>query len=230
MKLSLVPISDNTKTVTAIVRERIRAAILSGELIAGSRLDQSQIAANLQVSLVPVREALKALDSEGFVRIIPRRGAFVADVSTKDIEDLYMARQMLEGDAAAHAVTYLTDVHLTTLQTLMQQMADELARHDYMAFMISNQRFHFTIYTALDNPYLTNMITTLWDLAERYRYQYVLLHERGAVIQAEHQLILEACQARDAVKLRRSIVEHMQRTLDDIKSDINAIHPQNAKL
>lgn len=223
MKPSLVPISDNTKTVTAIVRERIRAAILSGELVAGSRLDQAQIAGDLQVSLVPVREALKALDTEGFVRIIPRRGAFVADVSTKDIEDLYLARQLLEGDTAAQAVTHLTTAHLATLQMLMQQMSDELVAHDYLTFMVSNRHFHFTIYTALDNTYLTNMITTLWDLAERYRYQYVLLHERGMVIQAEHQLILDACHERDATKLREAIVVHMQRTLDDIKTDINEI-------
>src|SRR5258708_17261106 len=90
MKSSIIPIEDNKKTITAIVRERIREAILSGELPAGSRLDQAQLANDLQVSLVPVREALKALDAEGFVKIIPRRGAFVAGTSTNDIEDMYL--------------------------------------------------------------------------------------------------------------------------------------------
>ncbi len=219
MKSRLDSQEDTPQTVTARVRERIRAAILSGELPAGSRLDQAQLAADLHVSLVPVREALKTMDSEGFIKIIPRRGAFVADISAKDVEDLYAARQLLEGQTAAQAVTSLTDSHLATLHALMQQMISELDRHDYPAFMISNRQFHFTIYTACDNPYLTNMITTLWDMAERYRFQYVLRHERGQVIQSEHQVILDACRARNAAHLRDAITHHLQRTLDEIKTD-----------
>ncbi len=71
------PIEDTKKTVTAIVQERVRQAILDGLLTAGSRIDQNQLASDLNVSLVPVREALKMLEGEGFVQIIPRRGAFV---------------------------------------------------------------------------------------------------------------------------------------------------------
>src|SRR5258708_1996652 len=116
MKSSIVPIEDNKKTIAAIVRERIREAILSGELVPGSRLDQAQLAADLEVSLVPVREALKALDAEGFVKIVPRRGAFVADTSIKDIDDLYLSREILEGQTAFNAAEHLTDSNLKTLE------------------------------------------------------------------------------------------------------------------
>jgi DNA-binding GntR family transcriptional regulator len=216
MKSSIVPIEDNKKTVTAIVRERIREAILSGELPAGSRLDQAQLASDLQVSLVPIREALKALDAEGFVKIIPRRGAFVADASTKDIEDLYFSRKILEGQTAYHAVEYLTEENLKTLQNLIRDMTAELDRRDYLAFMTSNREFHFTIYNALGNQYLSNMIMTLWDLAERYRFQYLFVKDHGAVIQAEHQEIFEACRARNQGRLQQAIVNHMQRTLESV--------------
>ncbi len=217
MKSSIIPIEDNKKTITAIVRERIREAILSGELPAGSRLDQAQLANDLQVSLVPVREALKALDAEGFVKIIPRRGAFVADASTKDIEDLYFARQTLEGDTAFNAANHLSEDNLDTLQILIKKMTAELQQHDYVAFMSSNRQFHFTIYSAVNNQYLLNMITALWDLAERYRFQYIFVEDHGAVIQDEHQKIFEACVERDQDKLREAIVNHMQRTLEAIK-------------
>jgi DNA-binding GntR family transcriptional regulator len=218
MKSSIVPIEDNKKTISAIVRERIREAILSGELPAGSRLDQAQLALDLEVSLVPVREALKALDAEGFVKIVPRRGAFVADTSTKDIDDLYLARELLEGQTAYQAATRLTNSHLDTLGMLLRQMGVELESQDYLAFMTSNRQFHFTIYNALENQYLTNMIATLWDLAERYRFQYLFLRDQGGTIEAEHQVIYDACRAHAPRQLQDSIVEHMQRTVREVKA------------
>src|SRR5258708_6915920 len=142
MKSNLVPIEDNKKTIAAIVRERIREAILSGELAAGSRLDQVQLASDLEVSIIPIREALKALDAEGFVKIIPRRGAFVAHTSTKDMDDLYFTRQILEGQAAHHAAARLTDQHNKTLEGLLKDMDNEFADHNYNLFMQSNREFH----------------------------------------------------------------------------------------
>src|SRR5216684_3509714 len=98
--------------MTAIVQERIREAILSGELRAGARIDQVRLAEQLDVSLVPIREALKKLDAEGFVQIIPRRGAFVTETSTHDMQELYLAREILEGEAAYHAAEKLSDAEL----------------------------------------------------------------------------------------------------------------------
>ena len=77
-----------------MVAERIRDAILSSELTPGSRVDQVRLAKILDVSLVPVREALKMLEGQGFIKIIPRRGAFVTSVSIRDLEDLYFTRQI----------------------------------------------------------------------------------------------------------------------------------------
>src|SRR6266542_377987 len=116
------PIEENKKTIAAMVQDRIRDAILNGKLPAGSRLDQNQIANDLNVSLVPVREALKKLEGEGFVQIIPRRGAFVAESSLEDMEDLYFARGMLEGQAAYHAAKNLTDADLAKLDQLFHIM------------------------------------------------------------------------------------------------------------
>lgn len=218
MKSSIIPIEDNKKTVSAIARERIRSAILSGELPAGSRLDQAQLAVDLQVSLAPIREALKTLDAEGFVKIIPRRGAFVAHTSTKDMDDLYFTRQILEGRASYHAATRLTDEDITTLEWLFNDMNHQLETHSFIAFMASNREFHFTIYKALDNEVLINMIASSWDLSDRYRYQYLLIRDQGVTIQKEHQVILEACRERNAQKLESAIIIHMQRTLESLKS------------
>ncbi len=212
------PIEDTKKTVTAIVQERVRQAILDGLLLAGSRIDQNQLANDLNVSLVPVREALKMLEGEGFVQIIPRRGAFVTEASMDDMRDLYFTRQILEGQAAYHAATHITDDHVAKLNRLYDEMGVALAAHDYHGFMDFNRQFHFVIYDAIGSRYLSNIIISLWDLAERYRYRYVFLKDQGAAIQKEHRIIIDSCQARDPKALRDIVIEHMQRTLEGIQT------------
>lgn len=216
----LKPIGDNEKTVSAIVQERIREAILSNVLPAGSRIDQSGLAADLNVSLVPVREALKALEAEGFVQIVPRRGAFVTKTSLDDMEDLYFAREVLEGGAAYHAAPKLTDKDLALLDDLMGKMAQTLDEHNFNRFSEYNRQFHFAIYAAAGSEHLMGAITNLWELAERYRYRYLFIKERGATIQQEHERIREACHARNPTRLRDAIIDHMRHTLLGIKANL----------
>jgi DNA-binding GntR family transcriptional regulator len=214
----LQPIEDTKKTVTAIVQERVRQAILEGVLTAGSRIDQNQLANDLNVSLVPVREALKMLEGEGFVQIIPRRGAFVTEASMDDMHDLYFTRQILEGQAAYHAAPHITDEHIEQLNRLYDDIGTALDNHDYHNFMVFNRRFHFVIYDAAGSRYLSNIIAGLYDLAERYRYRYVFIKDQGDAIQREHRTIIEACRAHDPKALRDAVIDHMQRTLDGIQS------------
>jgi DNA-binding GntR family transcriptional regulator len=212
------PIEDNKKTISNIAQDRIREAILNGLLPPGRRIDQNQLARDLDTSLVPVREALKKLEGEGFVQIIPRRGAFVTNTSIKDMEDLYFARGILEGQAGYHAAPNLTASDLEQLDGLHQKIGVSLDAHDYGEFTHLNRRFHFLIYDAAKSKYLSNMIAGLWDLAERYRYRYVFFKDQGAVIQAEHRAILDACHAHDSKALREAIVFHMNQTLNGIRS------------
>lgn len=212
------PIEDNSKTIAYLTQDRIRSAILEGILTAGTRIDQNQLAKDLNVSLVPVREALKKLESEGFVQIIPRRGAFVTNTSIKDMEDLYFARSILEGQAGYHAAPKLSESQLRQLDYLHQRMGEALEQHDYAEFTHLNREFHFIIYDAAGSSYVSNMIASLWDLAERYRYRYVFFRDQTAVIQAEHKAILEACHAHDAKTLREAIIYHMNQTLHGIRT------------
>ena len=219
------PIEESKRTIAAIVHDRIRDAILDGHLAAGSRIDQGQLAEALNVSLVPVREALKKLEAEGFVQIFPRRGAFVTRTSLSDMDDLYFARKLLEGQAAYHAAENLSEEAITELTALMPQMTGALEKHDFVKFMECNHRFHFVIYEAAGSRYLTNMITSLWELAERYRYRYVLLRDQGPIIQAEHQAILEACIAHNKERLRDAVTHHMQQTLIGVRAYLVARLP-----
>ena len=214
------PIEDSKKTVTSMVQERVRQAILDGVLEAGSRIDQNQLAIDLNVSLVPVREALKKLEGEGFVQIVPRRGAFVTTASVEDMEDLYFTRQILEGQAAYHAAPRMTTEQIDKLENLMRKMDIALNHHDFDSFMRLNREFHFVIYDASGSRYLSNIIASLWELSERYRYRYMFIKDQGASIQQEHQAITQACRAHDSKLLRDAILHHMQQTLTGIRGYI----------
>jgi DNA-binding GntR family transcriptional regulator len=218
MKPRLPAITDSMKTVSGIAQERIRDAILRGTLLPGSRIDQNQLAQELNTSLIPVREALKKLESEGFVQIIPRRGAFVVDISLTDLEHLYHARQIIEGQAAYLAAPRLNDSDLTQLADIALQLQKALNRDDYEKFTRLNQAFHFVIYNAAGNKYLVEMISGLWELAERYRYRYQFVKGQHDLINAEHQAILEAAQNHDAERLQMMIEQHIQQTLKGVRS------------
>jgi DNA-binding GntR family transcriptional regulator len=212
------PIEDMNKTVSSMAQERIRAAILDGILPPGTRIDQNQLAKDLNTSLVPVREALKKLEGEGFVQIIPRRGAFVTDTSIKDMEDLYFARSILEGQAGYHGAANITQEKLDQLDMLYNKVGLALESHDFGEFTNLNRHFHFIIYDSAGSTYLSGMIASLWDLAERYRYRYVFFKDQAEVIQAEHKKILDACHAHDPKALREAIIYHMNQTLGGIRS------------
>lgn len=218
------PIEDSKKTIAALVEERIQQAILEGVLPPGTRIDQNKLAADLNVSIVPVREALKKLEAEGFVRINPRRGAFVTETSVENMEDLYFARAIMEGEAAFHAAKKLTADDLKTLVRLHDEMNHALETHDYERFSTANHAFHFVIYSAAGSIYLSNAIATLWDLAVRYRFRYLMLKDQTEVIRQEHLTILDACRAHDAERLREAIVAHMYRTMQGIKAYIVSAH------
>jgi len=197
----------------------------SSDLAPGSRIDQVELAEQLDVSLVPIREALKKLEAEGFVKILPRRGAFVTNTSVDDMEDLYLAREVLEGETAFRAAPKLSDHDLQLLKDLIPRMDAALQAQDFALFMQLNREFHFMIYDAANSRYLHKTITSLWDLAERYRYRYMFLRDQGEAISQEHWAILEACMARDGDRLRSAIVYHMRQTLEGIKHYL-----QNAQL
>ncbi|MCU0513584.1 MAG: GntR family transcriptional regulator [Anaerolineae bacterium] len=206
------------KTISGIAQERIREAILRGDLLPGSRIDQNQLAQELNTSLIPVREALKKLESEGFVQIIPRRGAFVVDISLADLEHLYHARQIIEGQVAYLAAAHLNENDLARLAELAQQLRQALERDDYDEFTRLNHTFHFIIYNAAGNKYLAEMIAGLWELAERYRFRYQFVQGQHDLINAEHQAILEAAQNHDAPRLQRMIEQHIQQTLVGLRA------------
>lgn len=206
----LAPIEDSRKTLSAQVHERIRDAILRRMLKPGARIDQNQLADNLGVSIVPVREALKRLEVEGLVSIVPRRGAFVTEISLAHLDDLYYVRALIEGEAVFQAVPRLRSDDFTVMGAMIEQMQAMTDANDVTGYITLNRKFHTHIYGALNNQHLMQIIQNLLDRSELYRYRYMYTTRDVAVVHQEHRAILDACLRRDPAAARDAAIQHIQ--------------------
>jgi len=211
------------KTLSAQVQESIREAILSRRLPSGQRIDQTKLAADLNVSLVPVREALKSLEAEGLVCIIPRRGAFVTEVSLEGLEELYQTRQIIEGEAVYHAVALLKPADIEALYALETAMRQATDAEDLQTFMNLNRQFHMTIYDALGNQTLQQIISGLWEKSELYRYRYMFVARSCDAVHEEHLALVQACESGDAARAKQIAVEHIQHTCRGLRQELEQV-------
>lgn len=222
MDYSIKPLDLPKSTLANQVRERIREAILNRVLPPGKRIDQNKLAEDLSVSLVPVREALKSLEAEGLISIIPRRGAYVTEISQEHLDDLYFCRQLIEGEAVYHAVPHLTEDDFAHLHALMEQMQAATQAGDLHHFMQLNRSFHMRIYQAIGNQHLLQTIQSLWERSELYRYRYMFVAHNAAQVHAEHAELVAALEQRDAARAREIAKRHIHNTQLGLHQQIEA--------
>lgn len=210
------------KTLSRMVQDAIREDILSGKFPPGARIDQNQLAAQLGVSLIPVREGLRQLEAEGLVRVEPRRGVFVAERSADEVREISLIRERLEELATQLAVPKLTDADFVKLDGCMQQMARAITLDDLPQFLALNREFHFIIYSASQQDLLVQMIASLWDRFRLYRQRAAYITENAQRSYDEHQEILAALRARDVLTVGALMREHVRRSAATIANRIDA--------
>jgi DNA-binding GntR family transcriptional regulator len=213
---SFSPIEDSRRTLAAQVQDRIRDAILKQTLQPGARIDQNKLAEQLKVSMAPLREALKDLEAEGLVTIYPRRGAFVTEMSADDLDKLYFARAMIEGETIYHAVPMLHEKDLTRLEEYVAGMRRATLQEDLSTYIMLNRQFHLDIYNPLDNPHILQVIQNLWKRSELYRYHLMAATHDTERVHREHEAILEACRQRDQMAAREMAILHIRHTQEEL--------------
>lgn len=210
-------------TTTYYVMDAIREGIMAGRYPLGARLDQKAIADEFGVSLVPVREGLRLLEAEGFVKIYPRRGVFVIDASIDGLQELYRIRQVLEELATQLAVPNFSTETLQQLGDIIAQMEQATHSQDFAQLFELNYRFHFTIYEAANQPLLLEILTSLWNRSSIYRRLYTYLPERAPQALIEHKQILAACQAGDAGAAGQAVRYNVQQTVKGILTKLTKL-------
>ena len=185
-------------TLREKILEHIRDAIISGSLKAGSRVSEPELADRYGISRTPIREAFRQLESEGYLTVIPRRGAVVSEFSQKDVEDFYAIKSILEGYAARQACNRLTDRELDKLQANNVRLSELAEQNDIKTFFRIHNDFHDMFIKAADNEKLRELITGVETRFQRLRFMSLSLPGRMKISVQEHGKIIEAFRRRDA--------------------------------
>jgi DNA-binding GntR family transcriptional regulator len=194
--------------------EWLRRLIVAGELRPGQRVNQEDLAERIGLSVAPVREALRALEQEGQVTYLPRRGYFVTELRIGDLREIYGLRQVLEERAVREALPTLDDDALERIRRAAADCVDAAQAGDVAAELAANRRFHFGMFESPAQPHTMRVIRTLWDSTEAYRALYYNSpDERRRSIDA-HDRIVEAIEARDADRLVAELNAHRARALE----------------
>lgn len=211
MSKPLVPVKlDNYKPLREIVFEAIREAIINGDLKQGERLMETQLAEQMGVSRTPVREAIRKLELEGFVVMIPRKGAYVAGLSLKDIVDVFEIRGALEALAGSLAAERMTDDELEELERLLVRIGECAERNDVEQFVELDTQFHDILFQASRNARLSQMINNLRDQIQRFRTTSLAYPGRLKYAFDEHKKIVEALSERDSELVAALAKEHIE--------------------
>jgi DNA-binding GntR family transcriptional regulator len=194
------------------VAELLRQRIFSRELAPGSWIDELKLAEEYGISRTPLREALKVLATEGLVTMKVRRGAYVTELSEKDLVDVFHLLALLESDAASCAATLASEAQLEELKALHAQLEASTGRRD--EFFAVNERFHMRLLQIADNRWRDQMVGDLRKVMKLNRAQSLLKSGRIAESLQEHRDLLAALLARDPVKAARAMRRHMGRGLE----------------
>ena len=192
-----------------IVFHTLRQAILMGDLEPGERLLEVSLAEKLGVSRTPVREAIRKLELEGLVLMMPRRGAEVAKISEKNLRDVLEVRRGLEELSMELAVLRMEDDKLAELEDVNAAFEKKLSGTDLTAIAEADERFHMVIYEATGNERLVQVINNIKDQMYRYRLEYIKDKEKRKGLFAEHQQIIETLKAKDVPRAKLAIKEHI---------------------
>jgi DNA-binding GntR family transcriptional regulator len=193
------------------VAEQIRARILSGEFAPGARIRQEELASQFGTSRIPVREALRHLESDGLVVIVPNSGVWIAKVDVEKCVEMWKIRERIEPLALAESIPYLTD---EDIQGLEETSAAIENTQDVDVFLKLDRQLHLASYRTAAMPTLVPMIERIWNTTQHYRRAYTVLlgPERFWIIQCEHRLLVEAIKRRDAEEAERVLHGHIRRT------------------
>lgn len=198
------------KPLRELVFEALREAIISGKLKPGQRLMEVQVAEALGVSRTPVREAIRMLELEGFVIMMPRKGAYVSDISIKDIASVFEIRRALEGLAAELAAERASPEHLERLERLLVELADCVEREDVNRFVELDTEFHETVYEASRNERLAPILSLLREQIQRFRTRTLSNPGRMRIAYDEHRALVEALADHDAERARQLASDHIE--------------------
>ncbi|GAA2848101.1 GntR family transcriptional regulator [Nonomuraea rubra] len=209
-------------TAQQFVLGELRRAITTGRLRPGTPIRQDALAEELQVSRVPLREALKTLEGEGLVTYKPHKGYCVAMLSLDDLREVYRIRELLEEEAVRAAVARLTDDDLRRIEAAQEEVERAAAAGDVAAMATANRTFHMTLFECAAMPRLARLIRTLWDTTDAYRSMYYGDAGNRERVVKEHRAALDALRRRSADEAVTTLNVHRDHAVAELEPLLDA--------
>lgn len=211
---------DGYRTLAQKAFSALHEGILSGRIGPGERLRIEELARELGMSPMPIREAVRQLDAAGLVENVPHRGARVTGISISDLRQVYDARLALEPLAVRRAAETFT--HEDVLEATERLAALTAAQaSDWPAALTAHTAFHFSLYRASRSAWLERLIPPLWEASERYRLA-APVSGKLEMRQGEHKAILTACSNHAPERAARLLHNHLARTANALAKQMNA--------
>jgi DNA-binding GntR family transcriptional regulator len=206
------------QSLTVAVADKLRDQIIRGEIPEGAQLRQDAIATQYQVSRIPVREALRQLDAEGLIAIVPNRGAIVPALSPADIEELFSIRALLEPEVLKLSIPHMTEEDFSEADTVLRKYVKELRRDDHVsAWGRLNWQFHSILYSRANQPRFMAIIRNVNNSGERYtRLQLYLTHGIKRANEEHHEM-LELCRQHDVARACKLLRQHIEYAGESLK-------------
>ncbi|KWW17462.1 hypothetical protein AS888_22235 [Peribacillus simplex] len=211
-------------TIVKHVTNSLRKAILNGTLKKGDRLIQEEWADRLEVSRMPIREALTQLQMEGLVEMVPHKGAIVTPITREDIEEIYHTRSLLEGLAVEKSLPFLTEEDMEKVKGILIEMEGlQLSDVTNEHYIHLNAAFHETLRKGCPWPRVQKMVETLGisPIAPNLLIDYYPQTQR------EHRMIYEAARRGDPAELRAAVEYHILRTKNNLITYMELLNTKN---
>ena len=207
-----------------VVFNTLRQAILRGELKPGERLMEIQLANKLGVSRTPIREAIRKLELEGLVLMIPRKGAEVAEITEKSLKDVLEIRRALEDLAVRLACEKITKEELKELEKAGDEFKKVLKSQDITEVAEADVRFHDVIYMATDNPKLIQLLNNFREQMYRFRVEYLKKAEVRPQLLSEHDEIIRFITEGNKEEAARVVTRHIENQALTVQDVIRTKH------
>ena len=207
----------NGKSLRGQVFDKIRSDILKGRYQKGDELVECTIGKEMGVSRTPVREAIRQLELEGLVQLIPNKGAFVTGISASDVRDIYLIRSRLEGLAARMAAEHISSEQLAEMEETIVLSDYHVKKEHFEQVCEMDGKFHKLLYAASGSRILEHTLTDFHQYVQRVRMASITNRIRMHKSNSEHEKILEAIRNKDGDQAEKVAAEHISNTVENLK-------------
>lgn len=209
--------SDTIQRVSVVdnVTERLRGALLTGEIQPGERIKVAELEKSLGVSHIPIREAVRRLEAEGLIVALPQRAAVAAGVDLGDLAGLYDLRRIIECDVIRRSAEQMTDDQVAAARNALAELEAVVQDHDSPRFWEAHQAFHWVLLEPGASAWIERVLLQTWFASQRYVRLFVSATLEPAM--ADHRELVACCEARDGRRAADVLRRHLDRTENAVR-------------